>query len=229
MPKRKLTESLKSKIKKDYSKLRQSDYEGDALRYLKQVRGAHKGHRTQKKNREERSKKVKEKIPTTGKETRGKEIKVGDKTYKPGDKVYDIIALSAKQKNMSTKKFVQTYGDALEKLLRDYMVFAKSEVDILRELIKNLPKDAKIYSPIRTKIISAGTASFNLHMVKKTLMEVCSIYPVVFIEYAFDLDSNLHFNCPRPGEYKDLEDCESLRDYLEMNYENITWIEHDKP
>jgi hypothetical protein len=229
MPKRKLTESLKSKIKKDYARLRQADYEGDALRYLKQVRGAHKGHRTQKKNREADKQKIKEKIQPTSKITKGRPIKVGGKTYQPGDKVYEIIVLSAQNKNQSVKDFLKENNSALEKLIKDYLVFAKTEIDTFRKIINEIPDDAKIYSPIKTKVISARTASFNLHMLNKTLMEVCQIYPVIFIEYAIDLDSNVHFNCPRPGEYKDFEDCGELKEYLEDLYPKITFIEHDNP
>lgn len=228
MPKKKLTPSLKEKIKKDYHRLNQSDFEGEALTYLKRVRGARKARIAQEKKRAEREEKVKGAIPKA-EITKGKDIRVGDKVYSPGEKVYDIIVLSAKNKGQSVKAFVKEHQVALEKLLSDYLMFAKTEVDKLREIIKLLDDDKKIFSPIRTKVISKRTASFNLHMVKKTLMEMCGIYPVVFIEYAFDLDSNLHFNCPRPGDYKEFEDCSELKEFLEDEYPKITFIEHDNP
>lgn len=227
MPKRKLTPSLREKIKKDYSRLRQADYDGEALAYLRQVRGAHKGHRAQKKAREEKAEKLLGKLQPEAVITKGKAIKLGGKTYKPGDRVYDLIVLSARNKGQTLSKFIKEHGKDLEKLISNYLVFARIEVDNLRQLITQLPDDAKIFSPVKTKTISKRTASFNLHMVKKTLMEMCAIYPVVFIEYAIDLDSNLHFNCPRPGEYKDFEDCSELKEYLDDRYPNITYIEHD--
>jgi len=59
------------------------------------------------------------------------------------------------------------------------------------------------------------------------MIELGPIYPLVFIEYAFDLTGNLHFNCPRPGEYKEFESWDELKDFIDDQYPNITYIEHD--
>lgn len=227
MPRRKLTGKLREQIKRDYRKLKQSEFEGEALSYLKQVRGAHKGKVAQRKLREVKREKIKKAIPSA-EEKPGRKYKVIVKgeVIPPGSLAYQIIEASARNKNQSVKTFVSENESEIATLLKDYLIFQKKEIDDLRKLIGELPKGSLIFSPIKNKKISAATASLNLHLIKKTLIDTCEIYPYVFIEYAFDLEANLHFNCPRPGEYATLEDCEELREYLEDRYPNITWIEH---
>jgi hypothetical protein len=228
MPKRKLTEKLKSQIRQDYSRLKQSDFEGEALAYLKQVRGAHKGLERQKEIRKERSEKVKEKyIPHASQpKDRKPKITIEGNEILPGSLAYEIIEASARNKKQTVKKFVAENRETIGKMLRDYLIFHRKEIDDLRELINSLPSGSKIFSPIKRKVISAVTAHMILHMIKKTLIDTCGVYPYIFIEYAFDLEANLHFNCPRPGEYAKFEDCEELQEFLEDRYPNIEWIEH---
>lgn len=228
MIRRKLTERLKETIKSDFKSLRKKDFDGEALAYLNRVKGAHKGRVTQKRQRKEQKEKLAALAPSDTKGAgKGKGIVVGGKSYAPGTQVYEIIKLSAINKNQTVAKFIKENRDALEELLKNYLIFAKKEIDDLRKLIKALPKSTKIYSPVRRSTTSARNASFILHMIKKTLVEICSIYPIVFIEYAFDLDGSLHFACPRPGEYKDFEDCFDLKEFIDDRYPNITYIEHD--
>ena len=47
-PVKKLSNKVREEIKSNYSKLRLKDYEGEALAYLKQVRGAAKGRKARK-------------------------------------------------------------------------------------------------------------------------------------------------------------------------------------
>lgn len=227
MAKKKLTPKLKEQIKANYHQLRQSDFDGDALRYLKQVRAGHKGQKALQKKRKEQTKKIVDKAVPKGEGKKGKTIVIDGKKIEPGSLAHDIIVKSAENKNQSVAKFVKENKEQLGKLLANYLIFERKEIDDLRRLIKALPDDSKVISPIKAKAISRDHASFLLHMIKKALMELCSIYPIVFIEFAFDLEANLHFNCPRPKEYKEFEACHELKEYLEDRYLNITWIDND--
>jgi len=228
MIRRKLTASLKEKIKKEFSKLRLRDFDGEALSYLKKVRGAAKGRKAKKKKHKEQSKKratrFESEVELTGKE---KPLKIGKHTVDPTSKAYEIIILSARNKNQSLKKFVKENESAIEKLLDDYLIFVKSEIDNLIKQIRELPKKAKVFIPIHGKEKSRPRAIFMLHSIKKAMMELAAIYEVVFIEYGMDLYGDLHFNCPQPHEYKDIEDGDELLDWIDEHYPNITYIRND--
>jgi hypothetical protein len=226
MAKRKLTPSLKEKIKKDYARLKQADYDGEALAYLKQVRGGHRGRVSQRKAKEKKVEKIKKAIPARADKNTNKGVKVGDRFIPKGSSAYIVIEASAKNLGVSVSKFVKMHKDNIEQLLKDYFIFARKEIDDLILLIKEVP--VKVHSPIKGRVIKPSTASFNLHSIKKALIEMCGVYPYIFIEYAFDLEGAMHFNCPRPGEYVEM-DCEELKEFLEDRYTNITWIDHDNP
>lgn len=224
MIRRKLTKQLKEKIKSDFRKLKQSDFDGEALRYLKQVRGAAKGRSAQKTKKKKAAEKRIEKVVGHG---TGKKIKIGDTTVEPGTKAYELISASAKNKNQSIAKFVKENEKAIEQMLKDFLIFFKSEIETLVQTIRELPKNVKIFVPIRGNILSKARAIFILHAIKKTMLELCEIYEVVFIEAAYDLYGNLHFNCPQPGEYKNIEDGEELLEFIDDRYANITYIRND--
>lgn len=226
MPKKKLTDRLKERIKRDYHRLRQADFEGDALRYLRQVRGGHKGRRVQARLRKEKEAKVAKQIPKAAEGKKGRSIKIGDHAYAPGSQVYELIKLSALNVGMTMPKFMKEHQGDLEKLIKNYLVFARKEIDDVRRLIKALPRSSKIFSPVKHGGISAKYASFILHMVKKSIVATGLTYDVVFIEYGFDLEANLHLSCPRPGEYKNLEGGGFL-EFIDDQYPNITYIGND--
>lgn len=221
MIRRKLTKSLKEKIRTNYRNLKQADFDGEALTYLKKVRGAAKGRNAKKKKK------------SPPKESKPHAIKIGDTVIEPDSKAYEIIALSAKNKNQSLKKFVHENKKAIEELLRDYLVFFKTEIDTLIKTIRSLPKGAKIFVPIRGQEKSRPRAIFLLHSIKKAMLELAPIYEVVFIEAAYDLYGNLHFNCPQPGEYKHIgdedndSDYDEILDFIDNEYPSITYIRND--
>lgn len=230
----KLTDSLKKKIKEQYRSLHKSDFDGEALAYLNRVRGAAKGRSAQKKVRHEKEKKAKakQKKKSKGKTKKEKkfrlpkELRICGLVLKKDDPGYIIIAGSARNKNQSVAKFVKDNESAICKMLSDYLVFEKKEIDYLRADIKSLPNNKKTFVPTKTFVKSHTRASFLLHMLKKTMIELAAIYPFVFIEYAYDLEGNIHFNCPQPSEYAEM-DGEELLDFLDNDYPNITWIRND--
>lgn len=227
MIRRKLTESLKKKIKSDYRKLKQSDFDGDALSYLKKVRAAAKGRSVKKKKQKEASQKRKNKIAAEKTPERAKSIKVGSRVIEPGSKAYEIIFLSAKNTNKSLDRFIKENEKAIEELLSNYLIFFKTEIDNLIKQIRELPKKSKVHIPVHGSEKSRARSIFMLHSIKKAMLELAAIYEVVFIEWGIDLDSDMHFNCPQPGEYKNIEDGEELLDFIDEYYPNITYIRND--
>lgn len=227
MIRKKLTSSLKEKIKKDFRKLKKSDFDGDALAYLNRVRGAAKGRASQKKNKKEAGKKaiakvVSKKTPSV----KAKAITIGGITIEPDSKAYEILQASATNTNKTLAKFVKENEKAIEKLLADYLIAFKKECDDLIKLIHELPKKAKVFSPVRTKTITKHYVIFLLHSIKKAILETGVTYEPVFVEASFDLYGNLHVDVPRPGEYKELEG-EDLLDFIDSEYPNITYIRND--
>jgi len=227
MIRRKLTPSLKKKIKDDYKHLRLADFDGEALTYLRQVKGAAKGRAAKKKQAKEKKKAPKKEAPKekARKESQA-EIKVAGKIIKPGSKAYELISEGAKVKNQSIRKFVQENESAIEKMLKDFLIFYRKEIDDLIILIRSLHKSAKIYCPIKFKVISRPYAIFLLHAIKKAILETELTYEVIFIEYAFDLNGNIHFNCPRPSQYAELMG-EELLEFVDDEYPNISYIRND--
>lgn len=225
MPKKKLTPNLKEFLKGNYRKVKQADYEGEALTYLKKLRSlasARKHKQTGKTKSKKSTASSRKKTPK-----KDEEIRIGKRTIKPGTKAYEIIKEGAKIKKQSIKRFASENESAIEELLKNYLIFFKKEIEDMIEEVRNLPKKAKVFIPIRGKERSKQRAIFLLHAIKKAMLELAEIYEVVFIEGAYDLSGNLHINIPMESEYKDITDGDELLEYIDDRYANITYIKND--
>lgn len=125
MPRKKLTASLKVKIKSDYSKLKESDFQGEALTYLRRVRGAAK------------SRKIKSDTTL-----------MIDKIKIPKDsELYLKIEGVAKMKGKTIKQFLQNKNNrkAVELLAKDGGITINRESEYLISDIRKLPKGRKVF------------------------------------------------------------------------------------
>lgn len=230
MIRRKLTPSLKKKIKNDFKNLRLRDFDGEALAYLRKVKSASNaktGTKPAAKKKTQKKKASKEKTPKKKKVQKSEEpIKIAGKIIKPGSEAYELIQTGAKAKNQTVKKFVRENEEAISRMLENYLIFFKKEIDDLIKFIRELPDGSKIFSPIKHKKISRSYVIYLLHAIKKAMLETSLIYEVVFIEYALDLYGNLHVNVPRPGEYAELGG-DDLLEFIDDRYANITYIRND--
>lgn len=125
MIRKKLTDSLKRKIRAEYKKLKASDFSGDALTYLNRVRGAAK------------SRKIKE--DTT--------LKI-DKLVIPKDsQLYEKISAVAEMKGQTVAKWIKNPDNkkAVESLFEKGGVTMVREAEYLINDIKKLGKGRKVF------------------------------------------------------------------------------------
>jgi hypothetical protein len=205
---RKLTDKLKAEIKANPYRLRQSDFGGDALKYLHRVRGARKAVKT-------KAAKAAYKKP--------KRVIQGKRTQ-----ISDIIKNIASAKGMSEAKFRKKYKDAVERYEKTGKLFYNRETQLLRKDIKFLDKGKKVfinerrYSKIRADLYLA-----RLH--RKMYGDGSVIYPEVSIEVYFDGRDNLHIPVPSFGELDEFgspgygESHVEMLQYISDNYNIHFW------
>lgn len=179
MPKRKLTPKLKSYLKENKFKVKQSDYSGDALAYLLRLRKAAKA-----------AKKKKDKI-----------AKVGKAEIPHDSKMYRIIAASAKLKNVSVAQFIKKYKSEVNDLLKEGRVVLSRETSYALSDINSLPEDKKIY--INNIETSKGDALYSLQTLTSTSMRFSNVVAVNYEMY-YDYNGNLYMEFPTPDIYDDI-------------------------
>lgn len=125
MPKRKLTDALRKKIKSQYFKIKESDYTGEALTYLRRVKGAAK------------ARKIKEE--TT--------LKIGDIKVPKNSQLYENIESAASMKGQTIKQFMadKKNREAVMLLAKDGGITVDREANYLIEDINKLPKGRKVF------------------------------------------------------------------------------------
>lgn len=215
MPKRKLTESLKKKLKKDYNKVKKSDYSGEALTYLNRVRGAAKGRKAKKKIHKEKVEEIKASLHICG------------RVIAPGSEAWNIIAASARLKKQSIYKYASLNEEAICKLINDFLIFANKEIDYLINEISELPKSKKVFVPVKGKEITRTKAIFILHSLKSFMISTMGIYEQILIDYAYDLFGNIHFDAPYPIQYTRYKEDGEMDGFLDENFSNISYFKND--
>lgn len=125
MPKKKLTDALRKKIKTSYFKLKESDFSGDALTYLRRVKGAAK------------SRKIKEE--TT--------LKIDGFKVPKNSQLYETIQGAAASNGQTIKQFmaVKKNRAAILLLAKDGGVTIDRESEYLMDDIRKLPKGRKVF------------------------------------------------------------------------------------
>lgn len=238
MPKRKLTASLKKKIKENYHRLKKADYDGDALAYLNRVRGAAKGRKAKafgQKNTDGKTRgKSKPKqwgVTSSEKQPKRRSYKqipfyVHGIIIEPGTEAYGIVAASARMRKMSIARFVKENEEAIADLIDGYLVFSKVEIDKLIQIITDLPSKKKTFVPTNGKERPRVKVIFLLHSLKSFMLATCEIYEQILIEFGYDLFGNVHVDVPYPVQYTKFE-CEELLEWLDENYPNISYFKND--
>lgn len=160
MPKKKLTAKLKASLKKDYRRVKQADFSGEALKYLKRVRAAHKGQKTKKK-----------------KGTYEKKIsrrKTGLLTYEA------MISALAKGKKMSVAKYKKKYAKELLLLQNFGEARAWMECELLAMEIQFNPRAGTMVNSHRVK---RGTGIFEVLKLKRTILSTGLTYDKIEMLY----------------------------------------------
>lgn len=210
MPKRiqkKLTDRLKEKIKNEYKSLRLSDFGGDALTYLKKVRGAAKGRKA-----------------------KADSVADIDGLRIPKDsEAYRVIAAMAKAKGITVKQLIKKYRKEVSALLEEGGIVMQRESEYLISDIKKLPKDKRVYVNDGNGFVrkSRENAILDLQLLIMHCAALTNIFMLIYrVEYK--LDGDVRFWCPEQEEYENLLTEEEITDMLDSYEPNIIYIISDR-
>lgn len=207
MAKKKLTPSLKAKIKSDYSKLKLSDFEGEALSYLKKVRGAAKGRKTQRESK----------------------AVVDDFEIPKDSELYDIVKKAAKLKKMSVKRYISKYKEELKNLLQEGDFVVQRETEYLIEDISKLKKGKKVFVNDGNGYIVRGRNQdiLNIQQFTQHVLSHTDIFLIIYRVH-YKLSGDLSHYLPDAEEYEGAEDPQSIEEVLDSYYPEITYLKSDK-
>lgn len=181
MAKRKLTDKLKAFLYANRWKVKQSDYEGDALAYLKRLRAASKA-----------AKKRKAATATIG------------KTAIPrNSELYETIAESARLKKTTVAKFVKKYKKEIDALLKDRKIVLQRETSYAIDDIRRLPKKSKVF--INGEQVTKGDAIHALQSFTGSAMRHTDTV-IINYEMTYDLNGNLNLTLPTDKEIEEAEE-----------------------
>lgn len=200
---RKLTDRVKEKIKSDYNKLRLSDYDGDALVYLKRVRGAAKGRKAKA----------------------SRVAKVDELRIPVDSEMYRIIEKAAKMKKMTVKAFVKKHRASIEALMKDGDFVVQRETEYLISDIEHLPKGKKV-------LVNDGngyhkTAKLtDIYDIQQFTQHVASYSNIFLLVYRvhYKLDGDLSHYLPPEHIYEVAEEEQEVIDLLDEYYPEITYL-----
>lgn len=198
MAKKKLTKKLKEQIKSSPFRVKQEDFAGEALAYLKRRRKARK-----KVLADENSTLI----------IAGHEVPEDSETYKK-------ISAAAATQHMTVKKFVSKYKKETEKFVKNDRFYADREIDYLKNDITKLAK-AKRKFFIKGKEVTAAQLKYRVGRLKSKMINTLDIYNTIIIEGYYDGENNLHMDLPDISDFADTDDPDELEDFLETHYDGI--------
>lgn len=204
---RKLTDKLKAKIKKEYAKLRLADYEGDALTYLRKVRGAAKGRKSK----------------------RDSEANIEGLRIPKDSEAYALIKAMAKAKGVTVKQLLKKYKKEVSELLEDGVLVIQRETEYLISDLKKLPKSNRIYINDNDGFTRIGKEEAILRL-QLLLMHCAALTDIFMLIYRvqFKLDGDVRFYCPLKDQYEDLITSEEITDMLDEYEPEIIYIESNR-
>lgn len=169
MAKKKLTERLRAKIKADYSKLKESDFDGEALTYLRRVRGAAKSRKIKK----------------------DETLKIEGLKIPKNSELYQKIEGVASMKGQSVAKWIKNKKNkaAVLLLFKNGGITVDRESEYLIGDIRKMPKKAKVFwnEEEVTKV-------YAISLIMEIQASSAQFSNIVMIRYEvrWDLMGNLH-------------------------------------
>lgn len=200
---RKLTDKVREKIKAEYKTLRLSDYDDDALAYLRRVRGAAKARKAKA----------------------AKVAKVDELKIPVDSEMYRIIEKAAKMKKMSVKSFVKKHRASIEALLKGGDFVVQRETEYLISDIQHLPKGKKVLVndgdgyTARAKL----TDIYDIQQFTQHVASYSNIFLLVYRVH-YKLDGNLSHYLPPVDLYEAAEEEQEIIDLLDAYYPEITYL-----
>lgn len=191
MPKRKLTPKLKDYLYANRFKVRISDYEGEALSYIKKLRAASKAAKKRKENT----------------------AKIGQTIVPRNSRLYELIEDSARLKKQPVSKFIKDNKAAIEELMQDDRIVIQRETSYAISDINKLPKKSKIY--INDVEVSKGDAIYALQSLTSSAMQMTETV-IINYELSYDLKGNLYIQIPTEEEIEEAEQDDSGETMYEL-------------
>lgn len=203
----KLTEKVRGKIKSDHAKLKLSDYDGEALIYLKKVRGAAKGRKAQ----------------------RDRKATFEDFVVPKDSELYRIIEAAAKLKKMSVNRFVKEYKKQLMALAEEGDFVQQRETEYLIEDIRRLKKGKKVFVNDGNGYTSVAKLKDILHLQNfmQHVFAFTDIFMVIFRVH-YKLTGDLSHYLPDEKEYDPLTEEKDIEAMLDNYYPEITYLKSGK-
>lgn len=201
MAKRKLTPKLRDYLYDNRFKARLSDYDGDALAYLKRLRAASKAAKVRK----------------------AKTAKIGQVTIPRNSELYEIIEASAAIKKQTVATFIKKNKAAINQLMQEGRVVVTRETSYAISDIGRMPKKSKVF--INGQQVTKGDAIYALQSLTSSAMQLTDTV-VMNYELSFDLTGDLHLELPTESE---IEEAENADDEGEMMDELLDSFEHIVP
>lgn len=214
MAKRKLktlTDKLRLRIREEHASLKLSDFQGDALAYLKQVKQLSKA----------RKKKAKKKKDSTA--------RIEDLEIPKDSELYQIVSKGAKLKKMTVNQFVKKYRKELEALMKDGDFVVQRETEYLIGDIVHMKPGTSVFvndgngyrkTPKKKDI-------FEIQQFTQHIMTNSDIFLIVYRVH-YKLSGDLSHYLPPHEEYEELEDERELMDLLDEFYPEITYLKSGK-
>jgi len=181
MAKRKLTPKLRDYLYANRWKARLSDYEGNALAYLKRLRAASKAAKTRRANT----------------------AVIGEVNIPRDSELYEIIEASAALKKQTVATFIKKNKAAIQELMKEGRVVLTRETSYAIKDIDKLPRRAKVF--INGNEVSKGDAIYALQSFTSSAMQYTDTV-IVNYELSYDLQGNLHLTMPTEEEIEEAEE-----------------------
>lgn len=200
---RKLTDKVREKIKSDYKTLRLSDYDGDALVYLRKVRGAAKGRKAKA----------------------AKVAKIEELSIPKDSEMYRIIEKAAKMKKMTVKAFVKKHRASIEALMKDGDFVVQRETEYLISDIEHLPKGKRVLVNDGDGYTSTSKLNdiYNIQQFTQHVAAYSNIFLLVYRVH-YKLDGNLSHYLPPVDLYEATEEEQEVIDLLDEYYPEIAYL-----
>lgn len=203
----KLTERLREKIKRDYTSLRLRDFDGEALIYLKKVRGAAKGRKAQ-------SERV---------------AKIGELVIPKDSELYRMIERGAELKSMTVAKFIKKYKEELLELAQHGDFIANRETEYLIDDISKIKEDFKVLVNDGNGYLVTPKLEdvFNIQQFTQHILSYSNIFLIVYRVH-YKTTGDISHYLPPPAEYQGLEEEEEIEAMLDSYYPEITYLKSVK-
>lgn len=204
---RTLTEKLRTKIKEHHSKMKASDFDGDALAYFNLVKSAAKARKAKK----------------------GKVAKIRELDIPKDSEIYRIIEKGAKLKKMTVAQFVKKYRSEIEALMKDGDFIQTRETEYLIHDIAHMKpgKRVMVNDGDGYRIMPKKKDILNITLFTQHVMGNSDIFLIVYRVH-FKLTGDLSHYLPATEEYEDLYEESDIMNLLDGYYPEITYLKSGK-